>query len=746
MEVEHSLQSYQEEDSMIFHRYLKILVVFVLLVGCQPPSPDLPTSTPDEGSILYELTTNIDPPGAGVIIPSSGYFLPGDEKTLRAQTNSGYTFDHWSGDVSGNSPEVKIIVDENKAVTAHFTRISMLKKFELDEKSYAPNHVSNILMDFDSDGDLDLILNQFDWPPPQDPQAVLAYRNDGEGNFTKATRDVFADTPLVTTNIGHWAIEDFDGDGRDDLFLADGGQDHAPAPGGQSLILIQNENGQLIDETQARLPQQMAFTHNVAAGDIDQDGDVDIYMCNISGATQIGPRFYINDGNGYFSEDTARIPGEITRLERKFTASLLLDVDQDGDLDLVLGGHDNAGARDVILLNDGEGTFSYAPDENMPLRSGGPGFETVKIVSGDFNKDGWPDLLMSTHLGYQFDANMQLLINNGDGTFRDETFRIEQDWSFYRNPEGCESETDGWLTGLNIVDANNDTWPDILVQGDSCLHYLLFLSEAGERFVVTENYSQLSHDGSTLWSLAPGDVDNDGNLDVVLLYTSMTQQIYLRLPSEEKQVILSPPNTPTPTASTMPPVLSFQDEFDDEFQPGWEWVSDDEPHWSLSENPGHLQITLWTGYQKDNLLRPAPEKSYEIETKLSFEPASNSQKAGLIIYQDEDNHVYLSRGFCQMPTIPGACIGNGIYFNKRWKGTVGWSNYATRTESNDEVYLKIRREGNKYTAFYSTEGETWIEIGTHTADFDPIRIGLTAGGSSYAINADFDYFMLYEFP
>ena len=145
-------------------------------------------------------------------------------------------------------------------------------------------------------------------------------------------------------------------------------------------------------------------------------------------------------------------------------------------------------------------------------------------------------------------------------------------------------------------------------------------------------------------------------------------------------------------------------------------------------------------------MRPAPEKFYEIETKLSFEPASNSQKAGLIIYQDEDNHVYLSRGFCQIPTVPGMCIGNGIYFNKRWKGVVGWSNYATSTESNDEAYLKIRREGNKYTAFYSTEGETWIEIGTHTADFDPIRIGLTAGGSSYAINADFDYFMLYEFP
>jgi hypothetical protein len=563
----------ERRKKMISRKNTRIGLGFALIVsilaGCGP-SPEeqtatstLPLSeTPEEPSIMYELQINIDPPESGSVLPASTQFEEGEELDLRAKPENGYAFDRWSGDVSGDLPEVKLVMDANKSVMAHFTRISMLKTFELDEQSYSSSHSGNILMDFDSDGDLDLILNQFDWPPPQDPQAVLAYRNDGKGNFTKATREVFADIPLVTTTARHWAIEDFNGDGLDDLFIADHGQDHDPAPGGQSLILIQNEDGQLIDETQARLPQQMAFTHNVAAGDIDQDGDIDIYMCNVWGATQIGPRFYINDGEGFFSEDTTRIPGEITRLERKFTASLLLDVDQDDDLDLVLGGHDNAGASDVILLNDGEGTFSYAPDENMPPRLGGPDFETVQILSDDFNKDGWPDLLMSTHLHYQFDANMQLLINNGDGTFKDETFRIEQDWSLYRNPEGCGSGTDGWLTGLYIEDANNDTWPDILVQGDSCLQYLLFLNDKGERFVVTENYNQLLHDGSTLWSLLPGDVDNDGNLDVVLLYTSMTQQVYLRIPSPEIQGISPPPSTPTPIASTTPPVLSFQDEFE----------------------------------------------------------------------------------------------------------------------------------------------------------------------------------------
>ena len=725
---------------------LAIALIFSMLTGCQSQSTELPTPspTPEAPPVLYDLSITVDPPEGGFAYPSNGQYEAGVELDLHTRPDDGYVFDHWSGDISGDSREVTLTLDTNKSVTAHFRRISMLKTFELDEKSYSTGQTGNILMDFDSDGDLDLILNQSDWPPPQDPQAVLAYQNDGAGNFVKATKEVFADTPLVTTSARDWSIEDFNGDGRADLFIADHGQDHDPFPGGQSLILIQNENGQLIDETQTRLPQMLAFTHSVATGDIDRDGDIDIYMGNIWSSVQIGPRFYINDGNGFFIEDTTRIPGEMTRLERKFTASLLLDVDQNGDLDLVLGGHDGAGVRDVILLNDGTGKFSYAPDENMPLRLGGPGFDTVAIKSADFNKDGWPDLVMSMHLRYQFDANLQLLINNGDGTYKDETFRIEQDWSVFRNPD-CIGEPAGWLVQPYIVDANNDTWPDILVQGDRCLQDLLFLSDNGERFAVTENYSKFTIDnGMPPWALIPGDLDNDGNLDVMLLYTSMTQQVYLRIPSEEPTVS-SPASKPEFATSTVQPELTFTDEFDTELQPGWEWVSDDEPHWSLSDPPGDLQVTLWTGYTVDRLLRQPPEGNFEITTKVRISPTSNFQSAGLTIYQDNENVINLVRGFCSLPGTRDVCIGKGIYFDKTLAGAWGWSNFPTETGS-EESYLKIRREGNRYTGYYSEDGENWIEIGTHTADFDPIRIGLTAGASSYAIKADFDYFMLYEFP
>ena len=124
-----------------------------------------------------------------------------------------------------------------------------------------------------------------------------------------------------------------------DLFIADHGSDEPPFPGAQSRILIQTPDGKMIDETNSRLPWQNAFTHGVTTGDIDGDRDVDIYMCNIYGQDRNGPRFYINDGNGYFRDDVTRIPSNLTQLQNKFTSGKLVDVDQDGDLDLALGGH-----------------------------------------------------------------------------------------------------------------------------------------------------------------------------------------------------------------------------------------------------------------------------------------------------------------------------------------------------------------------------------------------------------------------
>jgi hypothetical protein len=381
----------------------------------------------------------------------------------------------------------------------------------------------SVLMDFDSDGDLDLVVAQSDWSIYS--WEMLAFRNDGNGNFKEASENVFGGTNIEFTIPFDCAVADFNDDGLNDLFIAEAGRDQHPWPGGQNKILIQNDDGQLIDETSSRIPQQLAFTHNVSEGDIDSDGDVDIYNCNLGG---IGPRFYINDGSGFFTEDTTRIPAVLTNVQKNYTASLLLDIDKDGDLDLVLGGAggtipSNSFPYDAILQNDGTGNFTFAPDTDLPPRMGGQNAGTVSISTGDFDNDGWPDLVMSTHLGYDY-ANLQLLLNKGDGTFRDETSRIKQNWLAYGS-----GDSGGWIEIPFIVDSNNDGLPDILAMSRD-QSTLLFENSINIVFTIVQD---LSNDYAfEAWEelevVIPGDVDGDGDVDFVLLYQGDTQRVILR--------------------------------------------------------------------------------------------------------------------------------------------------------------------------------------------------------------------------
>lgn len=527
--------------------YSFIIGSILLLNACQTQSTPIQktpsaiaTSTDQPTPTTYSLNASASPPDAGEVSPSTGTYEDGDRVTISAEPYQGYALDHWSGDVSATTRKITIDIHSDTNVTAHFVRTPTLLQFDVGTRWYSPNHAGNILMDFDSDGDLDLILNQFDWPPPQDHRPVLAFRNDGSGVFTEATQEVFAGYPVVTYNGYHYAIEDFNGDGLEDLFIADAGQDHppyenGPPNGGQSRMLIQNNAGQLIDETTQRLPQKRAWTHNVAAGDIDRDGDVDLYLCNIWGP-DVGPEFYINDGTGFFSEDSSRIPSVIANRQRVYTASLLIDIDHDEDLDLILGEASLPSTYDSILLNDGAGTFVFAPEGVLPPRlGGGETHSTLDINSADFNKDGWPDLVMLTHQDYK-DGYIQLLINNGDGTFKDESSWIDQDWSKVSAPD-CFGEARDYPNEFIwsfIDDFNADGWPDILLEEGSHGFHALLENVEGQGFIVTENMSdyKMEDDYNCPWALVPGELNGDGMVDVVLLYAlwrDPTQQVLIRV-------------------------------------------------------------------------------------------------------------------------------------------------------------------------------------------------------------------------
>jgi serine/threonine protein kinase len=209
-------------------------------------------------------------------------------------------------------------------------------------------------------------------------------------------------------------------------------------------------------------------------------------------------------------------------------------------------------------------------------------------------------------------------------------------------------------------------------------------------------------------------------------------------------------DSPVPSATSIPPtepptsVENFRDDFAGQLAEGWTWLDEDPTKWSLSAVDGSLQIMTSDAsfdgpYLPLNiLLRDAPAGDFEISTALHFAPTSNFQAAGLVVFQGQGDVLQFSRAFCD---VVNACVGDGVYFDNFENGSVTGSNYHTAFHGS-VIYLRLQREGNTYTSYYSEDGQNWIMTGKHVRDFSQIKVGLIAAQSQTEIPAVFEYFAL----
>ena len=233
-------------------------------------------------------------------------------------------------------------------------------------------------------------------------------------------------TPEITP--GGVAVLDYDNDGDLDIYqlchAPPGPMDH-PAP---NRLYQQQENGTFLAVPNAAGLDDPGFGHGVAVGDIDNDGDVDVFVSNY------GPdALYRNEGDGTFQEIT-----ELAGLSKEHhwsSSAAMLDYDRDGYLDLYTvrfatydprrvcksakdatepdycGPHVFPGDTDVLYRNNGDGSFTdvtVAAGIDLPARGWG-------ITCADVTGDGWVDIYIAT------DEEPALLwINGQDGTFSDE--------------------------------------------------------------------------------------------------------------------------------------------------------------------------------------------------------------------------------------------------------------------------------------------------------------------------------------
>ena len=355
---------------------------------------------------------------------------------------------------------------------------------------------NGVLIDFDSDGDLDAVIHEGDHT--QLPTPLFAYRNDGQGHLTEATGDAFGGQEMLVgplNNTNGYGVADFNGDGLVDLYLGNSGVDAPPFSGGQNRILIQTSEGHLRDETGSRLPSELAFTHDLNVGDIDGDGDIDIFNANVS---SVHHNFYINNGNGFFVAETERLSLTVHETGRLMTCQLL-DVDKDGDLDLIVDSLDQG--RLFLFLNDGAGYFDVGDETAISVQRPGSGWSVPNMDVADFDNDGWSDLLLWGGSPHEYE--LQLYFNNeGNGTFRYAVDHIPQ----------SDSAGEFFIP----ADLNNDGWLDFSTGGVTPFRVYrnkghAYFSNVSGILPFLRPYS-----GNPL----PGDLDNDGDIDLLMITES----------------------------------------------------------------------------------------------------------------------------------------------------------------------------------------------------------------------------------
>jgi hypothetical protein len=364
--------------------------------------------------------------------------------------------------------------------------------------------------DVDGDGDLDLAVAN------SGPNIV--YLNDGASDLSAA--GTFGTGSDDTRSV---AVGDMDSDGDLDLVVG-----NTPVPMGligQSALYLNDGTGQFTWPGSARdFGPPSSTTFSVAVGDVDGDGDLDIAAGNMGEPNVI----YLNDGAGIFytgTLDCATPPANARCFGTGSDASYSLamgDIDGDGDLDIATGNRDEPNA---VYLNDGDGSFytgtldCAAPPANA--RCFGTGSDaTYSLAAGDIDGDGDLDLTVG-NVGPN-----AVYLNNGIG-------------HFHYGPPDCSASGvrcfgPGSDATYSLVLGDVDGSGDLdIITGNSNQQNVVYLNKGGGEFFAGSTKCDdpttrcFGTGGDNTHSVQTGDVDGDGDIDLVTGNYHEESQVYL---------------------------------------------------------------------------------------------------------------------------------------------------------------------------------------------------------------------------
>ncbi|MEM1416246.1 MAG: VCBS repeat-containing protein [Myxococcota bacterium] len=386
------------------------------------------------------------------------------------------------------------------------------------------------------------------------PDRIVVLVSEGDGTFRDASAEHLSGELRASAPIGVQA--DLNGDGIDDLAIFDAGNPEAgqePEGGFQggrpALLLSAGASRWVVSDALAdavaRAPDEVCYlgcdgtlhAKSATSGDVDGDGDVDLWVESGGGYRSPRPHFLINQGDGTFVLDAsderrseALISGPTGAW--RYAAHLLEDMDGDGDLDLVMGqlrrqGNDQDALRNRIVFNDGSGRFPAEASLELPHVAWNEGFTYVKALAAlDLDGDGALDLVLAHQRGNVIPdpegvgntgRYLQALLARGEG-FEDASAAFFGDQSATMEatlaPYGSNFNTPDLLAPVDLdLDGRTDL---VMALAGPIGDHAPYAYVAGEDGAFTA----LAGDAVTRerwWGerAYPIDLDGDGDLDLV---------------------------------------------------------------------------------------------------------------------------------------------------------------------------------------------------------------------------------------
>jgi hypothetical protein len=347
----------------------------------------------------------------------------------------------------------------------------------------------------------------------------------GKSDFSYRTNNDFHGRKYFPQPLaGGIAAFDFNNDGLTDLFFTNGAKLPELKKTDPSFYnsLLRNKGDGTFEDVTAKAGlagENLGFSFGVAAGDYDNDGNADLFICN-AGRNAL----YHNNGDGTFTDVTDKSDLGGKPKDTLSVAAAWFDYDNDGLLDLVVANYTVWTPEKDVRCRQQNGRDYYCSPQIYPSvphrlyhNLGHGKFEDVTEKAGfgadlgkgmgigiaDFNGDGYMDVFIANDTVRNF-----LYINQRNGKFKEDGFNYGVAYD--------ESGSTVSAMGADVKDYDNDGWVDIFYNNLMGQIWALFHNESGKSFRYVSSASRLARMSAPYsgWSNGFVDYNNDGWKDL----------------------------------------------------------------------------------------------------------------------------------------------------------------------------------------------------------------------------------------